>query len=180
MRASDTCSRAPPCHGSELLPRAVWSPAESYQTWRSPEETGWAEDLDMCRKQFTCCRFQNISPRFHLGLPLLKFHLTLELFPIVGVVGERDGEGGRVVLLSPDKSFFIYNSNLCPAFRKTSLWPWSWLWWWWSGWYGDNLWIVRGRRRPSTKQEPLLFLIWGGSPSLLTLCLFVSIQLMII
>ena len=56
----------------------------------------------------------NISPRFHLGLRLFKFHLTLELFPIVRVVGERNGEGGRVVLLRPDKSLFIYSSNLYP------------------------------------------------------------------
>ena len=30
-------------------------------------------------------------------------------------------------------------------------------------WCGDNLCIVSCRRRPSTKQEPLLFLIWGSA-----------------
>ena len=41
-------------------------------------------------------------------------------------------------------------------------WWWRW-WWWWLGWCGDNLCIVSCRRRPSTKQEPLLFLIWGSA-----------------
>ena len=110
---------------------------------------GWGQDWsqDIGWKPITCCRFQYISLQIHLGfLRLFKFHLTLQLFPIVGVVGQRDGEGGRVVLLGPEQfaPYFLEHQQFelfATIYVQLLGRPWSCLWWmwWWRGWWVDNL-----------------------------------------